>query len=60
MSTSTWRRAIVLAELEESGRGLFRKDGRQIAIFKSESAILACNNRCPDEGYPLSEGSLNN
>ena len=60
MTTSKWCRAIALAELEESGRGLFRKDGRQIAIFKSESGILACNNRCPHEGYPLSEGSLDN
>ena len=58
MSTPKWFRAIALAELEKSGRGLFRKDGCQIAIFKSGSGILACNNRCPHEGYPLSEGSL--
>ena len=32
--------------------------GRQIALFHTPRGVLACNNRCPHEGYPLREGSL--
>jgi nitrite reductase/ring-hydroxylating ferredoxin subunit len=32
--------------------------GRQVALFVHDGAVLACNNRCPHEGYPLCEGSL--
>ncbi|MHA1151718.1 MAG: Rieske (2Fe-2S) protein [Alphaproteobacteria bacterium] len=31
---------------------------KQIALFASGPEVYACNNRCPHEGYPLSEGSL--
>ena len=37
---------------------MFRSDGRQIALFHTPRGVLACNNRCPHEGYPLREGSL--
>ena len=37
---------------------LVRVEGRQIALFDTEQGILACDNRCPHEGYPLSEGSV--
>ena len=30
----------------------------QIALFATPEGVLACNNRCPHEGYPLSEGTL--
>ena len=32
--------------------------GRQIALFDNGKTVFACNNLCPHEGYPLSEGSL--
>ena len=32
--------------------------GRQIALFDNGDTVFACNNLCPHEGYPLSEGSL--
>jgi nitrite reductase/ring-hydroxylating ferredoxin subunit len=35
-----------------------RVDGRQIAVFRTADGVRACDNRCPHEGYPLSEGSL--
>lgn len=35
-----------------------RVAGRQIAFFNTENGVRACDNRCPHEGYPLSEGSL--
>ncbi len=53
-----WRHALSLAELEARGVGMRRIDGRQIAFFATASGIRACDNRCPHEGYPLSEGSL--
>ena len=37
---------------------VFRVGGKQIALFHTREGVLACNNRCPHEGYPLSQGSL--
>lgn len=33
-----------------------RVDGRQILLLRTPDRIFACPNRCPHEGYPLSEG----
>lgn len=44
--------------LKEKGRMLVKEGGRQIAVFQGEKGIFACNNKCPHEGYPLSEGTL--
>lgn len=44
--------------LKEKGRILVKDAGRQIAVFQSDKGIFACNNKCPHEGYPLSEGTL--
>jgi nitrite reductase/ring-hydroxylating ferredoxin subunit len=53
-----WIRVIELSTLQRDGRALFRHDGRQIALFSTPDGVLACNNRCPHEGYPLREGTL--
>ena len=58
MSNINWYRVAALKELKASGRKLFRKDGRQIAVFYTQEGVFACNNRCPHEGYPLKEGTL--
>ena len=58
MSDSDWTRAAALEALEDKGSLVFRRDGRQIALFRTPRGVLACNNRCPHEGYPLREGSL--
>ena len=58
MHDSAWIRAASLDALEDKGSLVFRKDGRQIALFHTPRGVLACNNRCPHEGYPLREGSL--
>lgn len=55
---SNWIRAIELSTLERDGRRVWRHDGRQIALFATPGGVLACNNRCPHESYPLSEGTL--
>ncbi len=53
-----WVRAASVEALRDKGRTVFRLDGRQIALFDTEKGIFACNNRCPHEGYPLREGTL--
>lgn len=37
---------------------MVRIDGRQIALFDTPAGLRASANRCPHEGYPLSEGSI--
>jgi nitrite reductase/ring-hydroxylating ferredoxin subunit len=56
--TDTWARATTLSKLEDGACKIFRTSGKQIALFRRGDMIYACNNRCPHEGYPLSEGDL--
>ena len=53
-----WHRLMPLAQLEPRSAKMLRVDGRQIAVFHTGDGIRVCDNRCPHEGYPLSEGSL--
>jgi len=53
-----WMPANSLEELQASGALLVRIEGKQIALFDTPQGIRACDNRCPHEGYPLSQGSL--
>jgi len=53
-----WQLLMPLAELESRAVTMKRVAGRQIAVFKTAAGPRACDNRCPHEGYPLSEGSL--
>ncbi|TDJ26557.1 MAG: Rieske (2Fe-2S) protein [Gammaproteobacteria bacterium] len=55
---SHWMPAISVAELQQSEALLVRIDGKQVALFNTSRGIRACDNRCPHEGYPLSQGSL--
>jgi nitrite reductase/ring-hydroxylating ferredoxin subunit len=56
--TANWTRAIDRAELARRGRVVVRFEGKQIALFDTQDGVFACNNRCPHEGYPLREGTL--
>jgi nitrite reductase/ring-hydroxylating ferredoxin subunit len=52
---------VAVAELDKlrARRVMVVKHGKkQIVLFASGSEVYACNNRCPHEGYPLSEGTL--
>lgn len=51
-------RAMTADELRAKGAAVVRLAGKQIALFDTPEGPRACNNRCPHEGYPLSEGSL--
>ncbi len=56
---NTWIKAASLEELKQKSRVVVRHEGKQIALFQTRDGVLACNNRCPHEGYPLTEGELN-
>ena len=47
-----------LADFGDKQHKIVRVEKKQIVLFKRADGVHACNNRCPHEGYPLSEGSL--
>ncbi len=54
-----WTNAITRTELVgKGGKTVIKLNGKQILLWLSEGTVYACNNRCPHEGYPLSEGTL--
>lgn len=58
VESGNWCLAMPVAELSLNQAKMLRIAGKQIALFKTKSGIKACDNRCPHEGFPLSEGSL--
>jgi nitrite reductase/ring-hydroxylating ferredoxin subunit len=48
---------ITADELKALGRKVVRRSGKQILLIASGARIFAVANRCPHEGYPLSEGT---
>ena len=53
-----WVEAAQLSELNAKGRMLIKRGGKQIALFATPQGPRAIANRCPHEGYPLSEGTF--
>jgi len=53
-----WTRAIERERVAPSKPVAVKLRGRHIALFVHDGDVLACNNRCPHEGYPLVEGVL--
>ena len=53
-----WHLLISLRDLDSQPAKMVRVEGKQVAVFNTPEGIRACDNRCPHEGYPLSEGSL--
>ncbi len=47
-----------LDDLARKGLKVVKVGRKQIVLFRTETGIYACNNRCPHEGYPLAEGHL--
>ena len=48
---------VTADHLRAKGRKVVRKAGKQILLIASKERIFAIANRCPHEGYPLSEGT---
>lgn len=57
-SVDPWCAVLRYEELESRQVVVVRPAGKQIALFMTPGGVRACNNRCPHEGYPLSEGTL--
>ena len=55
----SWIETVSVDELEKKGRVVVRNGARQFALMKWNGRVFALDNRCPHEGYPLSEGSVN-
>lgn len=49
---------LTRSELGADGCKLVRRDGRQVLVVTREGRVFAIANRCPHEGYPLSEGTF--
>jgi nitrite reductase/ring-hydroxylating ferredoxin subunit len=49
--------ATTFDDLTGRGRKVVRRAGKQILLIASGGRIFAVANRCPHEGYPLSEGT---
>ncbi|MGC8536097.1 MAG: Rieske (2Fe-2S) protein [Rhizomicrobium sp.] len=49
---------VTHAALKATGKKLVRHQGRQILLLAADDEVFAIANRCPHEGYPLSEGTL--
>lgn len=45
-------------ELAQRGRNVFRARGKQILLIEAGGRVFAVANRCPHEGYPLSDATL--
>jgi nitrite reductase/ring-hydroxylating ferredoxin subunit len=57
-AVAEWTRAVDLDRLQPSRPIAVKLRGKHIALFLHQGEVLACNNRCPHEGYPLVEGAL--
>jgi len=49
---------VTRAEVLRAGHRLVRRDGKQVLLVACGDQIFAIANRCPHEGFPLSEGTL--
>ena len=53
-----WIQVADEQQLREKGAMVIRRDKHQLAVFLLEDEAFAIDNRCPHEGYPLKEGSI--
>lgn len=58
MADGKWVKAADLDAVRAAGRMVVKKAGKQILLLAAENGIFASNNRCPHEGFPLSEATL--
>ena len=53
----SWVQATTTEQLTQ-GPFVFKQGRFQIAIYQTPQGVFAVDNRCPHEGYPLSEGTV--
>ncbi|NUQ35779.1 MAG: Rieske 2Fe-2S domain-containing protein [Planctomycetaceae bacterium] len=55
----SWEKAIGLEDLRaKGGTAVVRLGTKQLALFERGDNVYAIDNRCPHEGYPLSQGTV--
>jgi nitrite reductase/ring-hydroxylating ferredoxin subunit len=54
----SWHEVTTLEELARRKALVFKRERHQLAIFHDGKQCRAVDNRCPHEGYPLSQGSV--
>lgn len=54
----SWHRAATLEELGHRSALVFKHGRHQLAIIQAGDRCHAIDNRCPHEGYPLSQGTV--
>ncbi len=54
---SSWTKAVPCEDVY-NGPVVFKVPPKQVALFYAGGAYYAVDNRCPHEGYPLSEGQV--
>lgn len=57
-TTGNWVAAASIDDLPIGGRKLLRHYDKRIALFRTEQAIYAVDNRCPHQGYALLQGDV--
>ncbi len=55
-----WTHIANTSQFQEKTAITVKHAGKQIALFRTDDAFYAIDNRCPHEGYPLREGTLDN
>jgi len=53
-----WTKSVSIEDLEKKQVMVFRHKAKQIVVVRQNQQIFALDNRCPHEGYPLSQGSV--
>ncbi len=54
---SSWVKAMACEDVRNSPV-VFKSPPKQVALFHANDTYFAVDNRCPHEGYPLSEGKI--
>lgn len=54
----SWIQAMEQEKWDHKSQAVIRVRKRQIALLRSGDRTYALDNRCPHEGYPLSEGTI--
>lgn len=58
--TPIWTPTFALAELKRGSARVFSRGHSRIAVFHlDDGSVLAIDDRCPHEGYPLAKGFVN-
>ena len=54
---AAWIPAVSLNSLPRGSSTLFKHEGDRVAVFNVDGEVFAVDDRCPHEGYPLTQGT---